>query len=55
MENLAKDPQILAQIPQLLTSKLPLLEFDKNVERYENRGELKLENRVDTCSQINPF
>jgi hypothetical protein len=32
LERLAVDQDILEKIPQLLTNKLPLFEFDKNAE-----------------------
>jgi hypothetical protein len=35
LERLAVDQDILEKIPQLLTNKLPLFEFDKNAELDE--------------------
>lgn len=35
LDRLAIDPDILEKIPQLLTNKLPLFEFEKNVELDE--------------------
>ena len=32
LDRLAVDPDILEKIPQLLTNKLPLFEFEKNAE-----------------------
>lgn len=35
LDKLAIDPDILEKIPQLLTNKLPLFEFEKNAELDE--------------------
>lgn len=35
LDKLAVEPEILERIPQLLTSRLPLFEFDKNAELDE--------------------
>ena len=52
IDKLAADTEILEKIPQLLTNKLPLFEFDKNAEadEEEDPGQVIL-----TASQINPF
>ena len=36
MSTLSKDQDILEKVPQLLTSKLPLFEFEKNEEQFTN-------------------
>ena len=36
MKSLARDQETLQKIPQLLTSKLPICEFDKNQEKLDN-------------------
>lgn len=46
MKNLARDQETLAKIPQLLTSKLPICEFDKNHEKFQNMEEANLAKRV---------
>jgi hypothetical protein len=35
LDRLSVDPEILEKIPQLLTNKLPLFEFEKNAELDE--------------------
>jgi len=35
LDKVSVDPEILEKIPQLLTNKLPLFEFDKNAENDE--------------------
>lgn len=35
LDRLSLDPEILEKIPQLLTNKLPLFEFEKNAELDE--------------------
>lgn len=52
LDRLAVEPDILERIPQLLTSRLPLFEFEKNAEldEEEDPGQVIL-----TASQINPF
>lgn len=52
LERLVVDPEILDKIPQMLTNKLPLFEFDKNAEldEEEDPGQVVL-----TASQINPY
>ena len=52
LERLAVDPEILEKIPQLLTNKLPLFEFDKNVELDEEEEPGQV---IMTASQINPY
>lgn len=52
VDRLIVDSDILEKIPQLLTNKLPLFEFEKNAEidEEEDPGQI-----IMTASQINPF
>lgn len=52
LDRLVVDPDILEKIPQLLTNKLPLFEFEKNVEQDEEEEPGQI---IMTASQINPF
>ena len=52
LERLVVDQEILEKIPQLLTNKLPLFEFEKNAELDEEEDPGQI---VMTASQINPF
>lgn len=52
LDKLAADPDILEKIPQLLTNKLPLFEFEKNAEADEEDDPGQI---IMTASQINPF
>eukprot|EP00347_Sterkiella_histriomuscorum_P020361 403338103 len=52
LDRLAIDPDILEKIPQLLTNKLPLFEFEKNAELDEEDDPGQV---IMTASQINPY
>lgn len=52
LERLVVDPEILEKIPQMLTNKLPLFEFEKNAEMDEQEDPGQL---IMTASQINPY
>lgn len=52
IEKLSLDPDILEKIPQLLTNKLPLFEFEKNAELDEEEEPGQV---IMTASQINPY
>ena len=43
------------KIPQLLTSKLPLFEFEKNQDKFEQENEQAAKQRIQTASQITAF
>ena len=51
MRVLSKDQETLQKIPQLLTSKLPICEFDKNQDKLENETEEQnIGKRIQTAS-----
>lgn len=50
MKSLSRDQETLQKIPQLLTSKLPICEFDKNQEKLENNDETDIAKRIQTAS-----
>ena len=52
LDRLAVDQDILEKIPQLLTNKLPLFEFEKNAELDEEEDPGQV---IITASQINPY
>jgi len=55
MNKLAIDPDILEKVPQSLTNKIPLFEFEKNDELFNANENQQAASRIVTCSQINPF
>ena len=50
MQSLVRDPEIMDKIPQLLTSKLPLFEFEKNQEKFENAMKEDHAQRIETTA-----
>ena len=55
MKSLTRDFETLQKIPLLLTSKLPICEFEKNLDRQENGPDPSIGRRIETASQINPW
>ena len=46
MKSLSRDQETLQKIPQLLTSKLPICEFEKNQEKLENNDYADVAKRI---------
>ena len=46
MKSLSRDHETLSKIPQLLTSKLPICEFDKNQDKLDNDPDVDVAKRI---------